>query len=259
MPKYSKSKTKCVYFCGRKKLEKPVALELYGRELPWVKTANHLGNELAEDGTMDTDTKGKTASFITRSLEIREQFSFAHPKEVLNAVRVYCCDHYGSMLWDLGGNMAKQYFTAWKTCIKLAWGVSRATHTFFLDFLSGGLVSVRRDVLGRYVGFFRSLLASPCSEVNILARIVTHDIRSTTARNLRMVESETGGLTWATPTTRVKEELRSREPGVPTGDAWRLPYLARLIEERDTLVYRGEEDTQEVNRLQELIDSLCSS
>ena len=86
-PDPGKSKTKCVFFCGKKKLSKPLPLTLYGRELPWVRIATHLGNELCEDGKMETDIKQKKASFITRSLEIREQFSFAHPIEALRAVK----------------------------------------------------------------------------------------------------------------------------------------------------------------------------
>ena len=75
--------------------------------------------------------------------------------EMLRAVKVYCCDHFGSMLWDLQGDMTNKYYNSWKTCIKLAWEVPRATHRYFLDYLSGGLVTVRRDVLARYAGFLQ--------------------------------------------------------------------------------------------------------
>ena len=49
---------------------------------------------------MDTDTRKKKAAIIAidRSFEVREHFSFVHPM-LLRAVRLYCCDHYGSMLW----------------------------------------------------------------------------------------------------------------------------------------------------------------
>ena len=53
-PDPAKSKTKSVFMCGKKKLGKPVALKLYGRDLPWVKTATHLGNEY---GKMDIDNR----------------------------------------------------------------------------------------------------------------------------------------------------------------------------------------------------------
>ena len=258
-PDARKSKTKCVYMCGKKKVAKPAPLRLYGRDLPFVRTATHLGNELCEDGSMDMDTKVKTAAFITRSLEIREQFSFAHPMEVLRAVKLYCCDHYGSMLWDLQGDLATKYYNSWKTCVKLAWGVSRATHSYFLDYLSGGLVSVKRDILARYAGFYRSLLSSPCREVNILARMVAKDVRTVTARNLRLLETESCGQSWIAPAVRIHEGLASREPVVPARDSWRIPYLGKLLEERDGLVYEGEDQSEEVEELQELIDSLCSS
>ena len=259
-PDPNKSKTKCVFLCGKKKVEKPLPLRLYGNDLPWVKTATHLGNELCEDGTMDTDTRQKRAAFIDRSLQVREQFSFAHPMETLRAVNIYCCDHYGGMLWDLQGNMASQYFSAWSTCIKLAWGVPRATHNYFLDYLCGGLVSVKRDILSRYAGFYRSLLYSPSREVAILARIVAKDIRTTTARNLRLLEVETGGGTWAASLTVLKDKLKERDPVVPAEDRWRVPYLGKLLEERDMLLYKGLADTEpEVESVQRLIDSLCTN
>ena len=258
-PDPSKSKTKCLFMSGKKRQHRPAPLSLYGRDLPFVSTATHLGNVLSQDGSMETDVREKTAGFITRSLLVREQFSFAHPMEVLRAVRVYCCDHYGSMLWDMQGDPVKKYFNSWKICIKLAWGVPRATHSYFLDYLSGGLITVRRDIIARYVNFYRSLLASPCREVNILSRVVAKDIRSTTARNLQLVERESAGLTWAAPPSKVKEALAKGEPAVPEADAWRIGYLGNLLEKRDMLVYQGEEESEEVGRTQELINSLCTN
>ena len=61
----------------------------YGVELPWVKSATHLGNELCEDGSMDTDIRQKRAAFIDRSFLVREQFD--NPIKILRAVNIYCC------------------------------------------------------------------------------------------------------------------------------------------------------------------------
>ena len=207
---------------------------------------------------MDSDTREKTAWFISRSLGIREEFSFAHPIEKLRAVKVYCCDHYGSMLWDMQGDSAVKYFNSWKTCIKLAWQIPRATHTYFLDFLSGGMVTVRRDVLARYVNFYRSLLSSPCREVCILARVVSKDIRSTTARNLALLERESG-LTWTAPPSKIRDALALSDPVVPDVDVWRIKYLGTLLEQRDILIHRDDEHGEDVGRIQELIDSLCTT
>ena len=120
----SKSKTKCIFVCGpNKKLTKHFPLTLCGRELPWVATASHLGHELHESGNMEYDAVVKRAIFINKSVEIRENFHFASPVEILSAFKIYCSSFYGCMLWDLGGERAGQVFNAKTAAIKLAWDV----------------------------------------------------------------------------------------------------------------------------------------
>ena len=127
-------------------------------------------------------------------------------------------------------------------------------------YLCGGLVSVKMDILSRYAGFYRSLLDSPSREVAILARIVAKDIRTTTASNLRLLEVETGGGTWRTTSPEIREKLKEKDPVAPVEDAWRVPYLGKLLEERDMLLYQGLADSdEEVESVQSLIDSLCTN
>ena len=92
--------------------------------------------------------KCKRGSFIGRSTEVREMFGFAQPNQILQAVKTYCFDMYGSMTWPLYSAKAKQVFNTWSTCVKLAWGVPRATHTYLVDnLLSGGIPSIMVSVL----------------------------------------------------------------------------------------------------------------
>ena len=109
---------------------KPVNLQLYGVDLPWVRTATHLGHELSENCNMEQDMKCKRGEFIDNSTGVREAFSFAQPNQILEAVRTYCCSLYGAMTWSLFTEKAKQVFNTWSTCVKLAWGVPRSTHTY---------------------------------------------------------------------------------------------------------------------------------
>ena len=44
-----KSKSKCIFMQGKMRHPKPVNLKLYGVDLPWVRTATHLGHELSEE------------------------------------------------------------------------------------------------------------------------------------------------------------------------------------------------------------------
>ena len=172
-PNPEKSKTKCIFVCGRSRnLQKPAPLFLDGKVLPWVESAAHLGNVIHESGTMDKDAKLKRASFIRESTELRETFGFASPSEVLRSVKLYAGSHYGSMLWQFQSESAGQYFTSWRTCVKLAWQVPRQTHTYLVDHLMcSGLSSLRCDIMSRYVKFVRGLELSPSREVPVMFRV----------------------------------------------------------------------------------------
>ena len=86
-------KSFCLYFVGAaKKVVYPAPLLLNGVTLPWRESAVHLGHRLHQNLTFEADAAMKRATFISRSVEVRSQFSFATPAQVLKAVRVLCCD-----------------------------------------------------------------------------------------------------------------------------------------------------------------------
>ena len=189
----AKSKTKCIYMCGPRVRNPvyPAALQLYGKDLPWVAHATHLGHELHQDCTMDRDTRMKRGAFITNSADVRNMFSFAMPGQVLNALNVYSTHFYGSMLWDLYGDMAGQVYRSWNTCVKLVWNLPRSTHNYFVDnLLAGDFPSVRKKILAQYVGFLQRLRKSVSQEVRLLSYIVADDIRSTTGKNCHNLKQE---------------------------------------------------------------------
>ena len=113
-PDPEKSKSKCIFMQGHMKHPKPENLKLYGVNLPWVKTASHLGHELSDKCNMEQDMKVKRADFIRKSTEVREALSFAQPTQILQAVRTYCCSLYGAMTWSLFSDKAMhcRYSTA---------------------------------------------------------------------------------------------------------------------------------------------------
>ena len=99
-----KCKSFCLYFTGRttaRRVVYPAPLVLNGVRLPWREKAVHLGHTLHQDLGMDADVKEKRARFIARSVEVRSQFAFAAPPQILKAVQILACDAYGSMLWRL--------------------------------------------------------------------------------------------------------------------------------------------------------------
>ena len=251
-----KSKTKCLYMCGKVRggVQYPAPLRLNNLDLPWVEKGTHLGHELHQSCNMDFDAKCKKTAFIDSSTDIREMFSFAHPSQVLTSVSVYSAHFYGSMLWDLSSVAAGQVYRTWNTCVKLAWDVPRWTHNYFVDNLLGGdLPPVKKKLQCQYVNFFQKLRKSPLREVRILASVVGRDMESVTGKNLLMLEREFGLDPWIQTATTFK----SKNIGytIPSEDKWRLSLLQRLLNQRREMVACDEG----VKDITELIESLCST
>ena len=193
---------------------------------------------------MRRDAREKRARFIDSSVKIRETFSFAHPLEQVAATEKYCTSIYGSNLYDFNDNEFGMICSAWRTSVKLAWGVHRGCRTYLLQqVLAPDVTSLRVNLLLRYRTFFRSLLASPSPEVQVAVRLAARDVRSSVGSNLAL---QPGQLKAAL--------LRAETVAVPEEDAWRIPYLRRLLIERTTHFYNA--DTQEEERVQSLINSL---
>ena len=163
---------------------------------------------------------------------------------------------YGAMTWPLYSQKAKQVFNTWSTCVKLAWGVPRATHTYLVDnFLSGGIPSIRSSVLARYVKFVTSLRSSKSLEVRVVANIVSADIRSTTGSNLVNLEKEAGMVLTRDNMWEMRRVLLNLKTPLPSNDSWRVGCLRKFLSERHKLQAMD----QDTEALQELINSLCET
>ena len=183
---------------------------------------------------MEQDASVKRAKFINSSVEIREVFKFAAPAEVIKALKIYSNSFYGSCLWDLGGEKARQVYSAWNTSVKLAWGCPQWTRTYFVQqMLSCGQTSAKVDILTRFSKFFTSLRNSASHEVQVLSRYLARDVQSVTGKNMRLVQETTGLDPWTTSQGRLRSALVEAEVvEVPTMDRWRLPYLCSLLAQR---------------------------
>ena len=233
----------------------PAAVKLDGKDLPWVEHAEHLGHTLHQSVTMEKDCHRARAKFIDKTVEVREQFSFAHPRQTMQMVQVLCCDGYGSMLWELKSNPAEQIFKFWNTCVKLAWRVPLSTFTYLVEgYFANEQISLRNQILSRYPGFFRKLLNSPSKEVRILARLVSGDPRSTTCSNLRYLRELTR-LDKAEYFTswKVRETLPVKQ--VPEREHWRLGLMTSLLKMR----CEKNLQVQDSKSICAMLDSLCST
>ena len=155
------------------------------------KLISSLGHLLCSDALMESDTRQKLATYIDKTVKIRENFYFAHPLEKMEASERYCSTLFGSGLWNMNGDAAKSVFSAWKTGVKLSWGVDRRCHTFLLQtVLAPHCLSLRVRLLARLHKFFHSLLSSPSKEVAVGARLAARKIRTNLGSNLDLIRRE---------------------------------------------------------------------
>ena len=205
---------------------------------------------------MEHDTVVKRAQFIDKSVEVRNMFEWAAPAEVLQALKTYCSDFYGSMLWELGGDKAAQVFSAWNTAVKLTWSCPRWTRTFLLQqVLSCGFTSARTDVLSRYGKFFKGLRTSVSGEVRVLFNYVARDLQTTTAKNIKLVKESAAEDPWTVGPNKLKEALQKKEAVVtPPQDAWKIGYTRSLLRQLQEAKYNVQDDR--VKYIQGLVDSL---
>ena len=214
-----------------------------------------MGHSLHQMTNMEQDCRRARGRFIDKTVELREQLSFAKPGQVLQAIQVLCTDAYGSMLWKLSSEVAEQFFKCWNTCVKLVFDIPRSTFTYLIEgYFASQHTSLRNQVLARYPRFYRNLLNSPSREVRILARMVKNDVRSTTFANLKYLEEVTK---LAQPeqfgSARMKLELPVRE--VPDREKWRLGLISNLLKIREEKFL----DVKDSKKICGMLESLCNT
>ena len=208
---------------------------------------------------MEQDAAVKRAQFISTSVQIREVFKFAAPAEVVKSMKIYSNSFYGSCLWDLAGVKAKQVYTAWNHTVRLIWGCSLWTRTYFVQqLLCCGHTSAKVDILLRYVKFFHSLRFSASQEVQVLCRYVARDVQSVTGENLQFVKGISQLDPWTCSYGKLKAALiMAEQVEVPQQDRWRLPYLCSLLTQRREA--RNQALEEDEKRIYELIESLVTN
>ena len=243
-----KSKSKCVHFNYGKE-EEPEKLVLYGKQLPWVDTIEHLGHTIHKSGKQDEDCRQARAKYCEKSNEILSVFDFAHPRQKLSAIDIYCNSWYGAMLWDLYGDAAGIAFRSWNTTVKIAWGLDRATHTYIVDhLLTGNIPSVRQQITKRYIKFVNTLLSTVNPIISLLATLAVNSVQSTTGKNLANIREEYGMNPFTTP----RSNFVAVKASIPPEGQSNLMLLDEFLARRET------ESSDIIPEIDGLIHNICT-
>ena len=86
---------------------------------------------------LESDMKIKNARYVSRNIEINQEFSFAAEETKLKVNDVYNTSWYGSVLWDLFSPAAVRLESSWNRSIKVMLDLPHETHRCLIEPLSG--------------------------------------------------------------------------------------------------------------------------
>ena len=93
-------------------------------------------------------------------------------------------------------------------------------------------------------------------EVRVLSSLVSRDLQSTTARNLKLVKQASSQDPWEASPQQIREGLiESEQVEIQPQDHWRMSYMLSLLKQYQEARYMVLD--KEMETLQGLIDSLA--
>ena len=246
-PDPKKSKTKCIsWMQSPRPLRK---LRLCGNLLPWVNEVLHLGNTITtSENIVEQDMKIKNARFISKNIEINQEFYFAAPATRLLVNDIYNNSWFGSVVWDLFCPTAVKLESSWNRSVKITMDLPYGTHRSLIEPLSGRK-HLKRVFMKRFLQMISKIRSSTKPILRTLLSTIELDTRSTTGNNLR----EMMLLMDKTSIYDITPEDADHFPFFPTleENLWKTEVIQCLLEERD----QGNVDKSDL----ELLNYLCQN
>jgi hypothetical protein len=134
-PDHKKSKTKCIAWLQNKR---PLPeLELCGNLLPWVGKIVHLGMTITnERSILETDMNIKKARYVTKNIELNQEFYFASDISKLKINDVYNFSWYGSVLYNIYCTESIKLESSYNRSIKIMMDLPYETHRSLIEPIS---------------------------------------------------------------------------------------------------------------------------
>ena len=211
-------------FQRKGKMEKR-KLQLCGKELPWVHSMKHLGTTITDDVRcrMAQDTSEKRATFISRNNEINQEFHYSHSKTKIWINSVFNTSFYGSPLWDMSSRNFEKLEKSWNTAHRIMLSIPREAHRYFIEPLSGRL-HIIKALRKRFRNFLLRIKQSQKGVLRNMLMEIRNDCRSTTGKNLRILQLMTGELD-------LEKMDVDRKPyrDIPKVDLWRVNLVKEIL------------------------------
>ena len=246
-----KCKTKCIAFLFKDRILEPAVL--CGDPLPWVQGGVHLGNHIknTSDG-MGQDIRVKRANFISKNIELNQEFDFSHPLTKVKLNLIYNFHFTGSPLWDLFSREAVMMENSWNTAVRVMFDLPQDTHRYFIEPISETR-HLKFVLIDRFLNFLTQIEKSTKQVPKQLLRFIKSDARSTTGSNLRNILLLTGKDTIDEISRDDTKALKYHE--CEPENLWKTKMLTELIDVKNNKLTV---DGFKYEELDEMVTFLCS-
>ena len=218
-----KSKTKVLYFGSGN----PKAIILYGRELPYVEEAVHLGHLLHTDESPGHDMLLKRGEYIGKFHSLRQDLGKQFPAVYMKLISVYLLHLYGWVLWDIYSVDAQKMWTMWHTQIRSIFNLPFATHRYILQAISN-TDHLKTKVIKRFLKFQNKLRSSDNPLIQQLYMVKHRDLSSTFGRNCSNISRDLH-----VDDLSLADSNNFTIHPVPQGEEWRINFIKELCDLRD--------------------------
>ena len=111
---------------------------------------------------------------------------YASPDVLMKLVSTYCCNIYGTNVWDIFSADCQRLFKSYNVALRIIFNLPRTSHRYLLKSLTD-VPHLYVQTLSRYVTFSTSLLQSDSFEVRFLSQICINDMRTTLGKTMRTI------------------------------------------------------------------------
>ena len=180
---------------------------------------------------MKTDMSNKTPKYVSKNIEINQEFSFEASKTRLKINSIYNLSWYGSTLWNLFGSNAIKVESSYNRSITCSLNLPYATHRYLIK-----PISERRHVkwllISRFLKYMEKIEKSKKPILKVLKEATERDVMSRTGGNMRKIMLLVGksDISYVTQTD---VDNRKYFP-ISHDDKWKLELINLLVEELES-------------------------
>ena len=179
----------------------------------------------------DNDIFIKRAQFITKTVELNQEFYFASGRTKLELNGIFNFHFTGSPLWNLFGKAAHKLECSYNVAVRNMFGLPLQTHRNLIEVITKRK-HLRTVLYAQYLSFIQQVQKSAKIVPKMLLNLIMNDVRSCTGNNLR-------NIMLLTDKDKVKDILRSdilkvKYHPLPEDQLWKKTLLDKLLDNMKT-------------------------